>query len=259
MEGNPLMNSTQSEKPLSVAEASRQIIDTKPSTMDCLKQGVVNFSALAESIKDQVAALCGRKSVNIDSIKMALMRYAEELKRKRQTIEQQISEILGKSILELKNDVAVLTISHASFPVYINKIVKLVESSRFLQVTQGASVFTVVTDLETKSKIIEMVDRKNILEILDEQSAIIIISPPQIIEVPGVIAYITDLLAGNNVNITQIISCYTDTILIVKRNDALRAYKIIEDRILLLRKLSSQHREARKGTVTDAPHNDYKP
>ncbi|MEM3466502.1 MAG: hypothetical protein QW566_08545, partial [Candidatus Jordarchaeales archaeon] len=136
------INSTQPEKPLSVAEASRQIIDTKPSVMDCLKQGVVNFSALAESIKDQVAALCGRKSVNVDSIKMALMRYAEELRRKRQTVEQQISKILERSILELKNDVAVLTISYSSFPIYIDKIVKLVESSRFLQVTQGTSAFT---------------------------------------------------------------------------------------------------------------------
>ncbi|MEM1511894.1 MAG: ACT domain-containing protein [Candidatus Jordarchaeales archaeon] len=212
--------------------------------MDCLKQGVVNFSALAESIKDQVAALCGRKSVNVDSIKMALMRYAEELRRKRQTVEQQISKILERSILELKNDVAVLTISYSSFPIYIDKIVKLVESSRFLQVTQGTSAFTVVTDLKTKSKIIELLDKKSIIEILEDQSAIIIISPPQIIEVPGVISYITDLLAGNNVNITQIISCYTDTILIVKRSESLRAYKILEDRILLLRKLASQFGEA---------------
>jgi len=244
VEGKTPTNSTQPEKPLSVAEASRQIINTKPSVMDCLKQGVVNFSALAESIKDQVAALCGRKSVNVDSIKMALMRYAEELRRKRQTLEQQVSKILERSILELKNDVAVLTISHSLFPIYIDKIVKLVESSRFLQVTQSTSVFTVVTDLKTKSKILELLDKKNILEILEDQSAIIIISPPQIIEVPGVISYITDLLAENNINITQIISCYTDTILIVKRNEALRAYKTLEDRILFLRKLASQLGEA---------------
>lgn len=234
------MNSSSLEKPLSVAEASRKIIDTRPSVMDCLKQGIVNFSALAETIRDQVATLCGRKTVNVDSIKMALMRYSEELKRKRQILEQQVSEIIGKSILELKNDVTVLTLSYSAFPMYIDKIVKLVESSRFLQVTQGASAFTVVTDLETKSKILNIIDKKSILEILEDQSAIIIISPPQIIEVPGVISYVTDLLASNNVNISQIISCYTDTILIVRRNDALRAYKIIEDRILLLRKISSQ-------------------
>ncbi len=231
------MNKENDKKPLSVAEASRRIISTRPSVMDCLKQGVVNFSALAEVIKDQVAMLCKRRSVNVDSIKMALMRYSEELKRKRRTIEKQVVDVVARSILELKNDVAVLTINQAVFPVYIDRIVKLVETSRFLQVTQGTTTFTVATDLETKSKIIELVGKRNIIDILDDQSAIIIISPPEIIDVPGVISYITDLLASNNVNISQIISCYTDTILIVDRRRALQAYKIIEDRILLLRGL----------------------
>lgn len=252
------MESDVSQKSLSVAEATRQIVTTKPSVMDCLRQGVINFSALAESIKNQVAALCGRKSVNVDSIKMALMRYSEELKRKKQIIEQQVSDIICRSILELKNDVAVLIIRPAPLLSYLDKIVRLVESSRFLQVTQSASALTVVTDLETKSRILEIVEKKNVIEVLDDQSAIIIISPPQIIEVPGVISYITDLLAGNNVNITQIISCYTDTILIVKRSDALRAYKLIEDRILFLRKLSSHSKEGLKELTTASPHNNYR-
>jgi len=72
---------------------------------------------------------------------------------------------------------------------------------------------------------------------IEDQSAIVIISPKQIIDVPGVIAYITDLLSSNGVNITQIISCYTDTLLIVDREDALKAYQILENKILSLRKM----------------------
>ncbi len=222
---------------ISIAEAARLIVSGKPSIIDGLRQGVINFSALADMIKDQVMEIVGKESVNVDSIKMALMRYADELKSRRQFLEEQIVEVTANSILELKNDVAVLTINQKGFLIRFDNIFKSLNSFRFLQLTQGTDTFTVVTDLQSKEKIVEVVGENNIVLEIEDQSAIVIISPKQIIEVPGVIAYITDLLSTNGVNITQIISCYTDTLLIVERSDALKAYQILENKILSLRKM----------------------
>jgi hypothetical protein len=225
------------QESISIAEAARLIVSGKPSIVDGLRQGVINFSALADMIKEQVMEMVGKESVNVDSIKMALMRYAEELKSKKQLLEEQIAEVTAKSILELRNDVAVLTINQKVFIVRIDQIFKSLNSFRFLQLTQGTETFTVVTDLQSKEKIVEVVGENNIVLKIENQSAIVIISPRQIMEVPGVIAYITDLLSTNGINITQIISCYTDTLLIVDREDALRAYQILENKILSLRKI----------------------
>jgi hypothetical protein len=225
------------QESISIAEAARLIVSGKPSIVDGLRQGVINFSALADMIKEQVMEMVGKESVNVDSIKMALMRYAEELKSKKQLLEEQIAEVTAKSILELKNDVAVLTINQKVFIVRIDQIFKSLNSFRFLQLTQGTETFTVVTDLQSKDKIVEVVGENNIVLKIENQSAIVIISPRQIMEVPGVIAYITDLLSTNGINITQIISCYTDTLLIVDREDALRTYQILENKILSLRKI----------------------
>lgn len=222
---------------ISIAEAARLIVSGKPSILDGMRQGVINFSALADMIKDQVVEKVGKKEVNVDSIKMALMRYAEELKSKKQLLERRIAEVAANSILELKNDVAVLTINQKGFIIRLDEILKAIDSFRFLQLTQGTETFTVVTDLYSKKKIVEVVGESNIILEIDDQSAIIIVSPKQIIEVPGVIAYITDLLSTNGINITQIISCYTDTLLIVDRKDALEAYQILENKILSLRKI----------------------
>lgn len=222
---------------ISIAEAARLIVSGKPSIMDGLRQGVINFSALAEMIKEQVMEIVDKNRVNVDSIKMALMRYADELKSRRQFLEEQIAEVTANSILELKNDVAILTINQKSFLIRFDQIFKSLDSFRFLQLTQGTETFTVVTDLQSKEKIVEVVGEKNIVLEIEDQSAIVIISPKQIIDVPGVIAYITDLLSTNGINITQIISCYTDTLLIVERNDALKAYQILENKILSLRKM----------------------
>ncbi len=222
---------------ISIAEAARLIVSGKPSIVDGLRQGVINFSALADMIKEQVMEIVGRKSVNVDSIKMALMRYADELKSRKQLLEKQIAEVTANSILELKNDVAVLTINQKGLLIRFDQIFKSLNSFRFLQLTQGTETFTVVTDLQSKDKIVEVVGENNIVLEIEDQSAIVIISPKQIIDVPGVIAYITDLLSSNGVNITQIISCYTDTLLIVDREDALKAYQILENKILSLRKM----------------------
>lgn len=225
------------QESISIAEAARLIVSGRPSIVDGLRLGVINFSALADMIKEQVMEMVGKESVNVDSIKMALMRYAEELTSKKQLLEKQITEVAANSILELKNDVAVLTINQKGFIVRIDQIFKSINSFRFLQLTQGTDTFTVVTDLQSKEKIVEVVGEANVVLEIEDQSAIVIISPKQIIEVAGVIAYITDLLSTNGINITQIISCYTDTLLIVDRKDALRAYQILENKILSLRKI----------------------
>ncbi|MEM3525973.1 MAG: ACT domain-containing protein [Candidatus Jordarchaeaceae archaeon] len=225
------------QESISIAEAARLIVSGKPSILDGMRQGVINFSALAEMIKEQVMEIVGRKSVNVDSIKMALMRYAEELKSKQQFLERQIAEVTANSVLELKNNVAVLTINQKGFIIRLDQILNSLDSFRFLQLTQGTETFTVVTDLQSKEKIVKVVGKSNIVLEIDDQSAIVIVSPKQIIDVPGVIAYITDLLSSNGINITQIISCYTDTLLIVDRKDALKAYQILENKILSLRKI----------------------
>ncbi|MDP7282055.1 MAG: ACT domain-containing protein [Candidatus Undinarchaeales archaeon] len=43
----------------------------------------------------------------------------------------------------------------------------------------------------------------------------------------GFVQYTTGLLAENGINIVEVLSCYTDTIFIVEKEDALKAYDIL--------------------------------
>ncbi|MHA1237785.1 MAG: DUF7523 family protein [Candidatus Odinarchaeia archaeon] len=221
---------------LSVAEATRRVVSNRPAIIDCMKLGVLNYSALAEFVKDEVCKILNKKHANIDAIKMALMRYAEEIKTSWRLLEDQIREIISESILELKNDLAVLTVKQEPLLRKLTELTQIVKNFRFFQLTQGTAAFTLIIDQNSLSKVTETLGEANILDIMYDQSAIILISKPEIIITPGVVAYLTDLLAMNNVNITQIISCHMDTVLIVRREDALRAYKILEEKILSLRR-----------------------
>jgi len=64
------------------------------------------------------------------------------------------------------------------------------------------------------------------------------------VQVQGVVAYLTYLMAySGEINITQIMSCYTDTIFVVDRINALKAYDLIEERIYFLRNLKKVHQK----------------
>jgi hypothetical protein len=53
-------------------------------------------------------------------------------------------------------------------------------------------------------------------------------SPPEIEYIPGVVAYMLDRLSEHGVNFTDLYSCYTDTNLVVERQDALKAFELLE-------------------------------
>ncbi|NHI92590.1 MAG: ACT domain-containing protein [Candidatus Lokiarchaeota archaeon] len=223
---------------ISIAEATRRIVKSHPSIIDCMKQGVINFSGLAELIKDDVAKLVNRtRKINMDAIKQALMRYAEEITTKWKSLENEIIEIIAESKLELKNDLVVITVRPIIFLSGEIHVSDLMKNAEFFQLIQGTNSFTIVIDNDFKNKVIKLVKEVNVINIKEDQSAVILKSPLKIIEVPGIVAYITDLFARNNINISNFMSCYTDTLFVINRKESRRAYELLEDKILLLRKI----------------------
>ena len=227
------MRRTNQER-LSIAEVTRRILASHPSLLDALRLGVVNYSSLAEYIQGEVEAKLGRET-KVEAIKIALIRYADELAKEKGILESIVADVVSKSVLELKNDLVVITAKTDAFLAALPKLLDAIHSARFVQITQGADAFTMVADLKTAERAKAALGEKNLLNVINDQSAIILVSPPEIITTPGVVAYVTYLLFSNGVNITQIISCHTDTIFIVNRDDALRAYSILERQILWLR------------------------
>jgi aspartokinase len=52
-------------------------------------------------------------------------------------------------------------------------------------------------------------------------------SPASVEQTPGVMAYLLDALAGEGINIEEFVSCYTDTLFVVRQADTARAYEIL--------------------------------
>ncbi|MEM2376277.1 MAG: ACT domain-containing protein [Sulfolobales archaeon] len=221
---------------LSVSNAVRKVITTHPSLLDCIKLGVVNYSSLARLLIDEVKKEGEFEDININAIKMSLIRFAELL-RSKHTTDEVIRDVLAGTTIELQTDLKLVTLRKDILLSKLKEFMPMITQARFFQLTQGTKTFTLVVSEDIGKEVVKFFGNEFIEEVIENQSAIVLISPKEIITVPGVISYITSLLSWHGINITQVISCYVDTILILDRKDILRAYNLIEELITRLREI----------------------
>ena len=141
---------------------------------------------------------------------------------------------MAGTVIELQTDLRVITAEKTAVLSSIRHISSHAETARFFQLTQGVGTFTLVISREEADAIIEILT-PHIVESISDQTAIVLISPQEIITTPGVISYITGALSSMGINITQVISCHKDTIYVLDRENAPAAYRLLEDIILSMR------------------------
>lgn len=215
--------------PQAVGSVNRAVSDLllmKPIVLAALELGIVNYSALARLLKGEVEESLGRE-VSDTSIKMAIIRFRDRLAESMAGSGREVLYVIARSSLSLIDDIGLATV-RASDPLSLmSKIAEVVPRSRFLQLTQGVYTFTIVADMETFERLIGAAEKMLVEVVYRDQAAIVVVSPREIITTPGVIAYLTTLLAFNGINLTQVISAHTDTIFVLRREDSLKAYRVL--------------------------------
>jgi aspartokinase len=80
----------------------------------------------------------------------------------------------------------------------------------------------------------------DILEIENGLAAIIVQSPEDIIKTPGCAIAFYNQLARRHINVEDTVSCYTDTIVLVKMEQVGKAFNALTDLISNSRKMSKK-------------------
>lgn len=211
----------------SISKIVEEVLKNHPSVLDCLNLGVINYTALARSFLSEVEKTLGGKAT-LESVKISLIRLSKSNSVKNVSYELKIKKVLAHSVLRIESDVVVLDVDKYAVVSRINELLSKVLNARFFQLTQSTKTWTLVVSREHIDVVKEVIGKHSIINKVEDQSAIILISPKDIIVTPGVIAYITTLLFREGINITQLISCYTDTIFILDKETALKAYKVLD-------------------------------
>lgn len=218
----------------SVASYVREMISYRPALRECLALGLVNHSALARLLQKEMAAQGLRASLS--AVKMTLIRAGEAMRGQAASYEEKILAVLAGSVLELRSDLVLLVARRAAVQRGMEGLLRLARGARFFQLTQGVEVFVITLSREDEEEARRLLGA-GILRAIGEQAALVIISPEEIYDTPGFIAFVTSHLASRGINITQILSCHSDTVLVVHRDDAARAYRLLDELLTYAKKM----------------------
>jgi aspartokinase len=192
-----------------ISDIVRTHLKNRPYTVEALRNGIVNYSALARSIQAEL------RIRNHHAVKAALIRYAEGLAKRNLELETRAQSILSGNRITLLDGMFVI-ISTKRLGMENEAEVKL--GGYYVYLSKRG----VPADLSKKAK-------EDLVEVHPNCSVIVISSEARLENVPGVIAFLTSVLAEQSINLIELISCYTETILVIRRGDALKTYQILSD------------------------------
>ncbi|MBI2653193.1 ACT domain-containing protein [Candidatus Woesearchaeota archaeon] len=199
-----------------ITKLTEQYILEHPSIKDCLKNGLINYSSLSRQITSELNLNLKK---NFDAILIACRRFKSKL-RKGEVHEKEILKILKDSKIEIKNKiVAVVLEKDIYFGHLISLEKEIKKQNEIFRVIEGVSAITIITTEEFLDSIKKYFRNKIILE-NKNLAEITIKSPKEIETTPGTYAYMSSLFGENNINIVESLSCWTDTIFLVKEEDA---------------------------------------
>ncbi len=194
-----------SDRTKSVAQLVRDTIQTRPSLLDALNMKIVNYSALARILQEELG------EGSLEAVKAAIIRVAEEISTDRGLREEAVRSILKASKVRLQDKIGVVI---SPIKLDIPHIVTAHLTDQYVYVVDQ----TIIND-----PLPEQVNfQKNLV-------ALILLSPPEVETTPGFVAFVTQLLASRNINIVEFISCSTNTIIILDGSQALHAFSLLQN------------------------------
>ena len=203
----------------SIPSAVEAVIKSDLRLYDTLQMGLVNYKALARYIQKQVESLAGEKTTE-NAIAMALQRLASKMRTGGKKLEGFI-DIFSSSKLQMRDNILIL---------YLKKAPPVQKIERgFMVVIKGIDSTTILIDEEKSGKL--NIPEENIEGQRKNLTAIILTSPVEIADTPGVIAHLMNSLGANNINVVEVTSSYNTTYLLVDEKDSLEAIQIIRSLI----------------------------
>jgi len=201
---------------MSLAQECRDTVSRYPFILDGLREGVVNYRAVARRVKPEVEETVGDE-IDIEAVTTAVRRYGEELQE--EDGDDGARSVLADSRVSLRGNVVSITATEYG---------DLPDVGGFVHLVRGRDYTTVVVDNEGADEVAEAVEG-DVVERLDDLTCITVESPGEIVDVPGVLTRMVSRFSSEEINIVDITSCYTETIIVVEKRDAVKALETLEE------------------------------
>ncbi|MFH1317344.1 MAG: hypothetical protein ABII01_07525 [Candidatus Woesearchaeota archaeon] len=204
---------------VNITKETENYIKNHPYVKQGIKKKIVNYSKLSRLISKE------KDIKNFDAILIACRRYYEKLGKTESGLS--IIDVLKGSKLSIRsNIIAVILEPDASFKSILDIQKEIDERNEIMHVIRGANAITLIATDDFLDKI-EKIFRNKILKVSNNLVEIVLKSPSRLESIPGVMGYIYSLFGENEINIIETLSCWTDTIFVIKKEDLPKTMEIL--------------------------------
>lgn len=215
------------EKQRSVSKSVEFMLDQRPFIKELFAIDAVNYSGLARHLLPSLNKSVGR-DVNVEGVIMAVKRYAE--KAGASDISSKLLKAISKCDLRLKGDIVDFTLKKTSHNYEIvleaQKNIKW-EQGDMACIYQSLTEIAVILDRKNAHMISRKVPDSEIINRKEGLAMITLKTPSEFVSLPGVFHFIFGKIASEGIVLIDTISTFTELVIIVREEDAARAYEII--------------------------------
>ncbi len=208
---------------MNITKVAEQYIAERPSVRDCLKKRLVNYSKLSRQlIKEN-----GLKGSDFDAVLIALRRYFWKLSKTAAT-EEKIRALLSKSRIDIKTKIVVVVIDKHVFTDDLLEMERKVKKSKgAFYAIEGTDAITIITAAAVLNEIKKLF-KSGIIKVWEGLALIVIDSPEEIEETPGVFSYLLGLLSDRGINVLETMSCWSETLFVVSEKDIAKVLEALK-------------------------------
>ena len=215
----------------SISKTVQTLIDEDLSLQDALQRDYGNYSAIARMLMPKV-----KEAVNHDVNLESVITSVKRAKANYTILQGKITRVVAGSVLNIRTDMAKVSVEKTKKN--LEKIRKSLAtfSGEFLQVIEGNSVVTLISDLNAFNKISSIFTKKDVIDQKQNLATVIIRSPDEITFTPGCVQAFYNAVSRRHINIEETMSCYTETIIVLAMEDVSKAFAALTDLITQARK-----------------------
>ncbi|KAG2476276.1 MAG: hypothetical protein NPMRIOTA_10003 [Nitrosopumilales archaeon] len=212
----------------SVPDVIREVITRNRSIYDCMKMDIINYTALAVKIQKEVESIL-RAPVNLNTIVVAIKRYADSFTEKEEVREQ---PVLKNARLSLKDGIINVKLSirgpkALDAASLMNKFAQIDPGHDFFRMSDTFRVLT--EDLsDVRSLLDSLGGEKNVFQ---TGLAKINIRVPEAHRRSDVVSYVTEILHSNGIELENAFFGVDDIVIVLQRKNAARAYELLRSEI----------------------------
>ncbi|MGC8969189.1 MAG: ACT domain-containing protein [Conexivisphaera sp.] len=213
---------------MSVADAVRRVLESNLPAKLAVMYGYANLSALARAMKPAVEEMSGGR-VSDGAVLVALRRL-----RTRGTPDapsDAVRRVIGRSSVSVRTDISRISVARTRGSIRV--VMELLRRSHehLVHLTEGLESVTIAVDSRASDVLSAVAGSAEVLERKDGLAALIISSPPEIKSTPGCLIPIFVKLYEEGINVEDMTSSHTDTVVLVDSRDAARAFSALDSLI----------------------------